>query len=75
MRTFAVCLNRSSFPIPLQLLYTESDPMGPPEIGLRDKAMLPNADLVWLKDTSHFAHVDAVVSFTAAVLPFLRGSG
>ena len=71
MRAFAARLTGAPFPIPLQLLYAASDPMVPPEVGLRYKAMLPGADLVWLQDASHFAHVDAVDQFTAAVLPFL----
>lgn len=71
MRAFAARLTGAPFPIPLQLLYATSDPMVPPEIGLRYKAMIPGADLVWLQEASHFAHVDSVGQFTAAVMPFL----
>jgi pimeloyl-ACP methyl ester carboxylesterase len=72
MDTFSKRLRRAGFPIPLQLLYAEEDPMVPPSVGLRYKALLPSAELTWLHEASHFAHVDAVEQFTAAALPFLE---
>lgn len=60
------------FPIPLRLVYAERDPMVPPAIGRRLHALLPDADLVWLAEASHFAHVDATDRFVAAVLPFIE---
>lgn len=63
---------RGSFPVPLLLVYVPRDPMVPPEIGDRYKALLPDATLVKLKRGSHFAHVDATDAFVDAVIPFLR---
>lgn len=74
MKSFAERLQADGFPIPLQLLYAEQDPMVPPGVGLRYKALVPAAELVWLQAASHFAHVDAVDAFTDAVLPFLSSS-
>lgn len=71
MRAFARRLRAGGLPIPVQLVYAEQDPMVPPSVGLRYKALLPEAELVWLRRASHFAHVDAVERFTEAVLPFL----
>ncbi len=61
------------FPIPLELVYAERDPMVPPAVGRRLCELLPSAEMVWLSQASHFAHVDAPQAFLAAALPFLRG--
>jgi len=61
-----------AFPIPLRLVYAERDPMVPPIIGRRLEALLPSAEMVWLSEASHFAHVDATDKFVGAVLPFLQ---
>lgn len=45
-------------PVPLRLLYAREDPMVDPAIGPKLHAQLPQADLVWMTDTSHFMHVD-----------------
>lgn len=58
------------FPIPLLLLYARQDPMVPPSMGTRLSALVPSAPLVWLDDTSHFAHVDTPEKVLAAVVPF-----
>jgi len=63
---------RHGFPIPLQLVYAEQDPMVPPAVGERLHALRPDAQLVQLSQASHFAHVDATTAFIAAVLPFLQ---
>ena len=60
------------FPIPLQLVYAREDPMVPPSVGERLHALLPDAEMVWLDQASHFAHVDATERFVQAVLPFLK---
>lgn len=60
------------FPIPLQLVYARRDPMVPPQVGERLHALLPDAEMVWLEEASHFAHVDATERFVEAVLPFLN---
>jgi pimeloyl-ACP methyl ester carboxylesterase len=59
------------FPIPLQLVYSRTDPLVPPVIAERLHAVLPEAELVWLDEASHFAHVDAVERFLPPVLRFL----
>lgn len=59
------------FPIPLQLVYATTDPMVPPVVGQRLGELIPSAQLRWLQGASHFAHVDAVEAFVAAVQPFL----
>lgn len=59
------------FPVPLLLLYAETDPMVPPRIGEALAAEIPDAQLVRLERASHFAHVDAVERFLPPVLEFL----
>ncbi len=58
------------FPIPLMLLYARQDPMVPPAMGARLHTLVPSAPLVWLEDTSHFAHVDTPSKVLDAVVPF-----
>lgn len=45
-------------PVPIRLLYAREDPMVSPTVGPKLHALLPQADLVWMNDTSHFMHVD-----------------
>jgi pimeloyl-ACP methyl ester carboxylesterase len=59
------------FPVPLALVYARKDPMVPPAVGERMRALLPDASFRWLEDASHFAHVDASARFVEAVMPFL----
>ncbi|MCO4743804.1 MAG: alpha/beta fold hydrolase [Proteobacteria bacterium] len=59
------------FPIPLQLVYASSDPMVPPHVGRALAELLPDAEVAWLDEASHFAHVDAVEPFLDAVAEFL----
>lgn len=59
------------FPVPLQLLYAPEDPMVPPVVGQKLRALLPDAEFVALREGSHFAHVDAPQAFLEAALPFL----
>lgn len=74
MRGFEAELVRAKgvFPIPLQLVYAERDVMVPSVVGRRMSALLPDAKMVWLKEASHFAHVDAPDAFLRAAVPFLR---
>ena len=72
MDRFAESLRARPFPIPLQLVYARRDPMVPPVVGERLGALVPDAQVVWLEDASHFAHVDATDRFVATVLPFLE---
>ncbi|MBI4951577.1 MAG: alpha/beta hydrolase [Myxococcales bacterium] len=59
------------FPVPLQLVYARRDPMVPPRIGAVLAARIREAELVWLDEASHFAHVDAVERLLPPVLAFL----
>jgi len=56
---------------PVQLVYATTDPVVPPHVGHTLHALLPDAELHWLDDASHFAHVDAVPAFLAVARPFL----
>lgn len=71
MRDFVHALEQGPFPIPLQLIYARQDPMVPPRVGDELAALLPGAELRWLEDTSHFAHVDSPERLLAVVEPFL----
>lgn len=71
MRQLTRALERRPFPVPLQLVYARQDPMVPPRVGRELAALLPGAELVWLEDTSHFAHVDSPERLLAVVVPFL----
>jgi pimeloyl-ACP methyl ester carboxylesterase len=70
---FQARLGRETFPIPLLLVYARQDPMVPPWVGDRLKAVVPAATLTWLEDSSHFAHVDTPERFVTAVRHFLAG--
>lgn len=59
------------FPIPLLLLYSRRDPLVPPSVGPRLQALIPGAPLVWLDDTSHFAHVDTPTEVVRELRAFL----
>jgi pimeloyl-ACP methyl ester carboxylesterase len=61
------------FPIPLLLLYARRDPMVSPDNGPYLKALIPDAELRWLEEGSHFAHVDAPAPVIEALLEHLRG--
>lgn len=58
------------FPIPLSLLYATEDPMVSPSVGRVLAALVPSAELTWLRDSSHFCHVDTPAAFVAAVESF-----
>jgi pimeloyl-ACP methyl ester carboxylesterase len=59
------------FPIPLLLVYAEQDPMVPPSVARRLHALVPDAELLWLERSSHFAHVDSPDRLLALIEPFL----
>lgn len=63
-----------SFPVPLLLMFAEQDPMVPPRFGRAFANMIPDAELLWLQEASHFAHVDAPEKFLAAAVPFLTAA-
>ena len=47
-----------SFPVPLLLLYAREDRIVPPAVGQALQKLVPEASLVWLERSSHFAQVD-----------------
>ncbi len=59
------------FPVPLLLVYSRQDPLVPPSVGERLHALVPDAPLVWLEDTSHFAHVDTPAAVLRELGAFL----
>jgi pimeloyl-ACP methyl ester carboxylesterase len=63
------------FPAPLMLLYARQDPMVPPRNGAELHALVPGARMVWIEQSSHFAHVDTPERVVDEVLPFLQGEG
>lgn len=73
MRSFVRELRTRGFPIPLLLVYADRDPMVPPKVGERLHTLLPGAELRWLTDSSHFAHVDSPDRLLALIEPFLAG--
>ena len=60
-----------SFPVPLKLVYAARDPMVPASVGRAMERLVPGADMVWMAEASHFAHVDAAERFAAIALPWL----
>jgi pimeloyl-ACP methyl ester carboxylesterase len=62
---------RDPFPCPLMLLYSRQDPLVAPENGDRLGALVPEAKVVWIEQSSHFAHVDTPDRVVDEVLPFL----
>ncbi|MBO6935942.1 MAG: alpha/beta hydrolase [Deltaproteobacteria bacterium] len=74
LRRFVQDLEQTErFPVPLQLIYARTDPMVPPEMGHALERLVPDAEMVWLDESSHFAHVDTPGEFLDAALPFLEG--
>jgi pimeloyl-ACP methyl ester carboxylesterase len=61
------------FPVPLLLLYSRRDPLVDPANGERLHARIPGSRLVYLDDSSHFAHVDTPERVVDELLPFLQG--
>ncbi len=71
LRGFMRTLAAEKFPVPLQLIYSRQDPLVPPAIGQALHRLLPDAPLVWLDETSHFAHVDTPEKVLAPLREFL----
>ena len=74
MKKFARALQAAPFPIPILLVYAETDPVVPPVVGDKLKRLIPDAGFIQLANASHFAHVDAADRFVEAITPFLAGS-
>ncbi len=60
-----------AFPVPLTLLYARQDPMVPPSVGTRLADLVPTAKMIWIENTSHFAHVDTPEAVSQLVLAAL----
>lgn len=60
------------FPVPLLLLYARRDPLVPPANGVKLRDSIAGAELRWLEDTSHFAHVDTPEAVLREVTAFLN---
>ncbi|MEO8878478.1 MAG: alpha/beta hydrolase, partial [Polyangiaceae bacterium] len=52
------CTSKTPFPCPLLLIYARTDPMVSPENGVKLAKLLPDVKMIWLENSSHFAHVD-----------------
>jgi pimeloyl-ACP methyl ester carboxylesterase len=63
-----------NFPIPLLLLYAQQDPLVDPAMGDALKRLVPEARLVRLERSSHFAQVDRPDSVTRELLTFFGGT-
>ncbi|WP_082393035.1 alpha/beta fold hydrolase [Nocardia arizonensis] len=63
-----------SFPMPLQLIYADRDPMVPPATGDKLAELIPDAQFHRVKKSSHFTHVDSPAEVTALILDFLQES-
>jgi pimeloyl-ACP methyl ester carboxylesterase len=70
LRQFMRALAEKPFPVPLLLVYSRQDPLVPPVIGERLQRATA-APLLWLDDTSHFAHVDTPEKVLEAMRDFL----
>ena len=57
-------------PLPVRFLYARRDPMVPPQTGTALLRALPEVDLDWVEQGSHFAHVDAVDAFLTSAGSF-----
>lgn len=60
------------FPVPLLLIYARTDPMVPPQIGRKLFDLIPEAKLIWLDESSHFAHIDSTEELLEPILEFLK---
>ncbi len=61
---------KREFPIPLMLLYGATDPLVSPRNAEYLARLIPAAQLVWIEQTSHFAHVDTPGAVVDAVTAF-----
>ena len=63
--------NQEDFPVPMLLIYARTDPMVPPSIGRRLYELIPSAKLMWLDNSSHFAHIDSTNELMEPIMNFL----
>lgn len=60
--------------VPMRLLWSRADPLVPPKFGPRYQRLLPEAELVWVDDSSHFLHVDTPQAAIAEIVRFGEAS-
>jgi pimeloyl-ACP methyl ester carboxylesterase len=58
------------FPVALLLLYAREDRMVPPAVGRALQELVPEAKMVWLERSSHFAQVDTPDEVVRTLLDF-----
>ena len=58
---------------PVHLLWSTQDALIPPSYGDRYKELLPEAQLSWIADSSHFVQVDSPDETVALLLRFDEG--
>jgi pimeloyl-ACP methyl ester carboxylesterase len=56
--------------VPMRLLWSRADPLVSPKFGPRYQLLLPEAELVWIEDTSHFMHVDTPEAAAREILRY-----
>jgi pimeloyl-ACP methyl ester carboxylesterase len=56
--------------VPMRLLWSREDPLVSPKFGPRYQQLLPEAELVWVEDSSHFIHVDTPEPAIAEILRY-----
>ena len=66
------CREGAPFPVPLLLLYAREDPMVPPAVGQALEKLMPEAKVVWLERSSHFAQVDTPDEVVRTLLDFFN---
>jgi pimeloyl-ACP methyl ester carboxylesterase len=55
---------------PIRLIWSRWDPLVPPAFGPKYQALLPESELVWIDDSSHFLHVDTPEAAVREILRF-----
>lgn len=61
---------KNPLPCPVKIIYAKKDRMVPPSFGPKFHADLPQSELVWMDDASHFLHVDAPERTVAEITKF-----
>ncbi len=69
---FAKALRDKTFPVPLLLLYAKTDPLVSPDNCAYLAKLVPAAEVAWIENSSHFAHVDTPGAVVSAVTEFFE---
>lgn len=56
--------------VPVRLLWARQDVMVPPSFGPKYRELLPDAELIWMDNVSHFMHVDDPAATLAHLIAF-----